>query len=241
MPLKIAPMRSPQASEPSMLRSEASHARPSRRPRSRPSGARSAAAWCRGCGCRASSLRGLEALALVGAAQQAGGAHQLELRLDRRHWSRRPSAFSTSGSLRLVGLLCSACDGFGAQLRRPCENSLSAASAASSSPRMRLLLTTSSASSGSVSFGAGDRVERLVVLDDEDLVAGDLDRVVGHRLDEGRRLARRRWRRPCSSAAMRARSRRRRWPWPRRRSARGRSRQQRSSAAANEEADAHGT
>ena len=50
---------------------------------------------------------------------------------------------------------------------------------------MRLLLTTSSASSGSVALGAGDRVVRLVVLDDEDLVAGDLDRVVEHRLDEG--------------------------------------------------------
>ena len=66
----------------------------------------------------------------------------------------------------------------GESTRRP-------ASAASSAPRVRLLLVTSSAPSGSVGGGAARRVGRLAVVDDEDLVAGDLDLVVEHRLHEG--------------------------------------------------------
>ena len=65
---------------------------------------------------------------------------------------------------------------------------MSAASAVSSSPRMRLLLITSSASAGSAARGAGDRIEALAVLDHEHLVAGDLHRIVGQGLDEGRGL-----------------------------------------------------
>ena len=41
---------------------------------------------------------------------------------------------------------------------------------------------------GQFLLGAGDRVVGLVVLDDEHLVGRELDRIVRHRLDEGRGL-----------------------------------------------------
>ncbi len=92
-------------------------------------------------------------------------------------------AFSISGSLASSGSPCSV---FTASVRTATsgENSLIEASAASSSPRIWLLLMTSSAVSGTATSAPRDRVVALAVLHHEDGGVGELDRVVGHGLDQ---------------------------------------------------------
>ena len=113
----------------------------------------------------------LQALGLVAAAQQAGGAHQLELALINAVGLGRKGFFDERQA-RFVGGLCqqrldmARC----ARTLSSLLNSLSAASALSSSPRIEVVVDHVFGVVGHRHFGAGDRVEALVVLDDKHLV-----------------------------------------------------------------------
>ena len=149
--------------------------------------------------------------ALVAARQLGGGGEALRAvgrrdedasRASARAGSSAPASVSAANAFSTSGSCDSSSDALASSSTAPRRTPTSGdstrrpASAASSAPRMRLLLVTSSAPSGSGGRRAARRVDRLAVVDDEDLVAGDLDLVVEHRLHEARPGARRRAPRP---------------------------------------------
>ena len=242
MPVNTTPRRSPQARRDStrVERDAAARRAPRRRSRRRAPGARCSSVLVAGSWLlRRAALRGLEALGLVGATRPAP-----------RRAAAPSCAFSAGVGLGGVGLLdqrqlrlrrpgpCELVDGAGARSSTSGENSLQRG-------QRGVELAAHAVVVDDVLGVVGQRAlrrrspasTRLAVLDDEDLVAGDLDRVVEHRLDEGGASRRRRAPRPRSAprCARRSRRRRSRAPAPavsaRRRAARAATREDSSARA----------
>ena len=183
-PVKITPSRSPQASRPRTASSDCCSA-------ARTSGSASPPSPRRSCS-RLATVLWLLAPSSLAAARRLARSDD-EIRIAARIRSRlsfscgsvsAASALSISGSWPSSSVALPRSTIAARRTARSGENRRRVDSTASSAPRIRLLLVTSSASSGSVAGSPVAAIGRLVVLDQVDLVAGDLDLAVEQRLHE---------------------------------------------------------